>query len=274
MKNSPKAKDLSSNVQILLQKSSPQLMLTRVAEMPDFAKFLNGEFFVKVFTPSRNMFQAVIRNNKINQTFRLEPRSIIPNDVETGSTLLLVFPLEKDNFIVQCMVDSFSLTSISLKSLDPRINARRLALIPGRFHPVTTEDYTLLCNGKIRIFREIEINKGKSNESVTILRDIFSAAENTDPNNPNEESGDQSRPNIPVLITDISPGGCCIQFRENSDNSLPFDPKFGFLNIDIPSPLNKAVRIGIIIRQSRKQQDCRILHCMFLERLPDGFLNL
>lgn len=270
------AKDLTKNVQILLKKNSHQFMLSRILDKPEFLKFLSGETPIRVFTPDKNMFSALLRMNQGSPpTFYLEPRSNVPSELAPGLVLLLVFPSATSNFIAQCVITDATPLVINVKSLDPRVNERRKTLLPTTLVPVPYGAYRAIADEALVIRRAIDYKNASSRSETTACRDVFVEVRNTGEHLLDPVTFlDNQTPTVPAIMADISNGGCCLYLQKNAPLTLFEATLFTLIHFDLPTADGKrTARIFGLIRQLRKSKGVPVVHCMFLEPIPDGFLE-
>lgn len=269
---SQQVKDLTKNVQILLKRKTQQLMLARIMMRPEFLPFLGGGKYIRVFNPQKQMFKAVLRvDGGSDSSFHLEPRGVIPAGVESGTVLLLVFDNEKENFIVQCVVETFSFLSIGIRGLDPRTSARRLTLLPATFFNISEPMVNRIINEEIIVRRVVEYPDKQVSGDQQISRDVFIDALNDDPKEIRLDEGGQK---FSGLLTDISSGGCCIHLTAGCESWQTQVFKFGVVQFDIPIGGGRGGVMAVLIRDFRTNKGNAILHCMFLEPLASGFLTV
>jgi hypothetical protein len=273
---SQQIKDLTKNVQILLKRKTQQFMLGRVLTRPEFLPFLSGEKTIRVFTPQKHMFKALLRvDDATSSSFHLEPRGVIPSGVDAGTVLLLAFDSDKENYIVQCVVGAFSFLTISIKSLDPRISARRLTLIPATFFNVSDEFFKKITKEEVIVRRIAQDPEAEAPVDKQLCKDLFFDALSSDGKEINIQALFNSDSNKLVgLLTDISSGGCCIQLNKKSGSWQRETFQFGIVQFEIPIGDGRGGSIAVLIRDVRMSKGSAILHCMFLEPLPTGFLIL
>ena len=269
-------RDLSQKVQALLNKPTQQLMLSRIVNNPDFDKFLNGDTPVRVYTPRKELFQAIVRVDKSSAPkFRLEPRGIVPAEVNQGSVLLLAFPSGNTQLIAQCIVDSLSLLVIGIKPIDPRVDPRILTLLETKLVHISAEIHSKIAAGNVQIHRILELSDSKTEAECHSCQDRLIATDVT------ENSVHQSPEVLPLAgdftlatMTDISPGGCRLQFRKNTPFNLTDSSQLILVEFSLPMLTERKASLFALIRQKRRHRESLVLHCMFLEKLPDGFLDV
>jgi hypothetical protein len=273
---SQQIKDLTKNVQILLKKKTQQFMLGRVLTRPEFLPFLSGEKTIRVFTPQKHMFKALLRvDDATSSSFHLEPRGVIPSGVDAGTVLLLVFDSDKESYIVQCVVGAFSFLTISIKGLDPRTSARRLTLLPATFFNVSDEFFKKITKEEVVIRRIAQNPEGEAPVDKQLCKDVFFDALSSDGKEINiQELFNNDSNKLVGLLTDISSGGCCIQLNKKSASWRREMFQFGIVQFEIPIGDGRGGSIAALIRDVRMSKGSAILHCMFLEPLPTDFLTL
>jgi len=273
---SQQIKDLTKNVQILLKKKTQQFMLGRILIRPEFLPFLSGEKTIRVFTPQKLMFKALLRTDDAsNSSFHLEPRGVIPSGVDAGTVLLLVFDSDKENYIVQCVVETFSFLTIGIKGLDPRTSARRLTLLPATFFNVSEEFFKKITQEDVVVRRSVQIPEGDALVDKQFCKDLFFNAPSSDGKEINIQTLFNNESNkLSGMLTDVSSGGCCIQLNKTSGSWRREMFQFGIVQFEIPIGDGRVGAVAVLIRDFRTRQGTAILHCMFLEPLPTGFLTV
>jgi hypothetical protein len=269
-------KDLTQKIQTLLNKSTQQLMLSKIVNNPDFDKFLNGDLPVRVYTSKKVTFPAMVRASKTSQMkFRLEPRGIVPEDVQVGSILLLVFPSGNTQLIAQCVVESLSVLVIGIKPIDPRVDPRILTLLDAKLGNVKGDVFTKISSAEILTHRSLELSDSKIEAECLSCEDLLFTKNET-----NEATQDASQIKqfvddlAPAIMTDISQGGCRLQLPKNNTHSITDASKLILVEFVLPMLTNRKASVLALIRQKRRHRESLVLHCMFLEKLPDGFLDV
>ena len=260
------------NLELLLRPERLQLMLDKFCASPEYAKILNGKTVIDVYTQNKTQLEGTI-------ALRAHGRPVfncmtpgMPN-LEKGTIILLVPRTGPTVVVVQATVDELVETHAILGPVDPRRRSRYRTRMPASLYGINETMFEHIITYSARIFREEEIAKpmGAPPYPSRYLDKI---------EDPSKIAYDginfvgKGRAPHQAILSDISEGGCCLFVHKDAKVEGLNTTKFIFVMIEMPHPLKVLqARVFASVRKIRAEQKHLIIHCMFIEPLPQSFLN-
>lgn len=258
--------NLRFNFDAIFNKHSQQRLLNEIVNDIAFASFLNGTYAVKVITPDRTTFKAVIRRGLSQNSFILKTNRKHAPYVPKSKLLVLLFPLENSITVTQCQVDRIEQSKIYITPLDPRLTKRHRCSTKAELHATSSEIFHYISTSKYEIYRQVWSHSRSAIKASDILKI----------NNTPLDQRYYIDVNSQILgeIKDLSSGGCCIHTSTETGINTIHTSQLAFLRFKLnQQSTDYDFELFVAVRLIRETSRLRVLHCMFLEALPQAVLD-
>jgi hypothetical protein len=260
------------NFDILLRPAKKQIMLDKFCSNPDYSHFLTGKIVVEAYTATKEQLEGRMELKAHGCAVFTCMTPGMP-EMKKGSLLLFVLEKEPQMLLVQAAVDAVVDQSIMLAKIDPRRRARYRTRMVVFFHGVARAAYDHLKNHTARAFRQEDAAKDKYGKPF--IAKIYDKIEDYAKivHDANNYVGKGKVP-MSALMADISEAGCCLHIPKDLEVDGLAETRLIFLMLELPLPARKVeLKVLASVRGIRNYGDSRVLHCMFIEPLPQGCLD-
>jgi hypothetical protein len=260
------------NFDLMLKPEKRQLMLEKFSASEEYAHFFDGKSIVQVYTPSKEQLEGTLTIKAHDRVVFTCLSPSMPTIAKGG--LLLVVPQTNPYIVlVQASADTVVDNYVMLASVDPRRRARYRTRMVGQLFGVARPMYDHIKDHSARVFRLDEYRKNRNGESY--LGRVSDRVEDY-AKVVHDASAYVGKGRVPAkcLIADISEGGCCLYVAKDAAVDGLAETKLIFLTIEMPHPTKQLeAKLFASVRSMRAYGDHLILHCMYVEPLPQNFLN-
>ena len=183
--------------------------------------------------------------------------------LQNNQLLVLLFSIEGKDYYAQVNTSKVFATKIEVLALDPRYYARTEVEIPANLWLLSDDQVADYTSGK-KIIRRLEPNSQANADLDFFVRDIVRIPDGQ------PDSFDFSDELVaPVILKDISRGGCSLQMHNPSQEIL-VKPTLCFFETTLSSR-NKTGNIAsfLFIKKIERSPFRTILRCSFIEALPE-----
>jgi hypothetical protein len=260
------------NFDLMLKPEKRQLMLEKFSSTEEYAHFFDGKRVVQVYTPSKEQLEGTLALKAHDRVVFTCLSPSMPAIAKGG--LLLVVPQTSPHIIlVQATADTVFDNYVMLASVDPRRRARYRTRMVAQLYGVGYPMFDHIKDHSARVFRLDEYRKTKQGESYIgrVSDRVEDYAKVV-----HDAATYIGKGRVPArcLIADISEGGCCLYVAKDAAVDGLAETKLIFLSIEMPHPTKQMeAKVFASVRSMRVYGDHMILHCMYVEPLPQNFLN-
>jgi hypothetical protein len=260
------------NLELMLRPERLQLMLDKFCGLPEYASILDGKTVIDVYTQNKTQLEGTIALKAHGRPVFTCMTPGMPN-LEKGGIVLLVPRTKPTIVLVQATVDELVDTLAILAPIDPRRRARYRTRMPAQLYGANESIFEHIKTYSARVFREEEMARpmGAPSYPSRYLDKI------EDPSKITYDGMNfvgKGRAPHQAILADISEGGCCLYVHRDAKVEGLSATKFIFVMIEMPHPTKVLqAKVFASVRKIRIEQNFQILHCMFIEPLPQSIFN-
>ncbi len=256
----------------MLKPEKRQLMLEKFCRAEEYVRFFDGKQIVQVYTSTKETLEGTLAIKAYDRVVFTCLSPSMPT-IDKGSLLLVVPQTNPHIVLVQATADAVVDNCVMLASVDPRRRARYRTRMVAQFFAVGRPWYDHIKDHSARVFRMDENRKSKLGDSY-VSRVCDRVEDYAKVAHDGAQYIGKGRIPMKCLIADISEGGCCLYMPKELGVETVAETKLIFLTMDMPHPTKQLeVKVFASVRSMRLFGDHVVLHCMYVEPLPEKFLD-